>query len=160
VEYDVLTPEVVVQVESPRAEAVNTSVVADVVAATLRHEGVHGVVEINVLIGDDGLLQRLNRDYRNTDRPTDVLSFGDDDAHGTFVVPPGAPRYLGDIAVSYDRVIEQAEEYGHSRERELCYLVVHGVLHLLGYDHERGEEQARTMRDKEEAVLNQLGLTR
>lgn len=155
-----LTPEVVVQVESPFAQEVDVAVVEQVVEAMLRHEGVQGTVEVNVLIGDDALLQRLNRDYRNLDTPTDVLSFGDDEDHGSFVLPPGAPRYLGDIAISYQRVMAQAADYGHSRHRELCYLVAHGVLHLLGYDHELDEAQAQAMRQREEAILGQLGITR
>ena len=74
--------------------------------------------------------------------------------------PPDAPRYLGDLAISYERVIAQAAEYGHSRARELAYLAVHGVLHLLGYDHERGEADAALMRAREDAAMEQLGLRR
>ena len=100
--------------------------------------------------------------YRGVDAPTDVLSFGDDDADDgpAFVRPPGTPRYLGDLAISYERAVAQAAEYGHSRERELAYLAVHGVLHLLGYDHERGPEDAAAMRAREEAVMIQIGLPR
>lgn len=157
---ELLTSEVTVQVEPPFGDLVEVDAVERVVDAVLRHEGVRGVVEVNILVGDDALLQRLNRDYRNVDQPTDVLSFGDDEDHSSFVVPPGTPRYIGDIAVSYQRVVEQAAEYGHSQQRELCYLVAHGVLHLLGYDHEAGEEQALAMRDKEETILGQLGISR
>jgi probable rRNA maturation factor len=155
-----LTPEVAVQVEPPYTAEVEVASVEAVVEAVLRQEGVQGAVEVNVLIGDDALLQRLNRDYRNVDRPTDVLSFGDDEDHSSFILPPGAPRYIGDIAISYERVIAQAAEYEHSQRRELCYLVAHGVLHLLGYDHELGEEHARRMREREELILGQLGITR
>jgi probable rRNA maturation factor len=117
-----------------------------------------------VLVADDAELQRLNRDYRGLDAPTDVLSFGDDEqAQGgtpSFVAPPDAPRYLGDIAISYERVLAQAAEYGHSPQRELAYLAAHGALHLLGYDHERGPEHAAAMRAREEAAMQRLGLER
>jgi probable rRNA maturation factor len=76
------------------------------------------------------------------------------------VLPPAAPRYLGDIAISYERVVAQAAEYGHSPARELAYLTAHGVLHLLGYDHERGPEDAAAMRAREEAAMERLGLRR
>jgi probable rRNA maturation factor len=76
------------------------------------------------------------------------------------VRPPDAPRYLGDLAISYERVVGQAAEYGHSRARELAYLTVHGMLHLLGYDHERGADDAAAMRAREEAVMAEIGLVR
>ena len=133
------------------------------VAATLEAEWVGDAVEVSVLVADDAQLHELNRDYRGVDAPTDVLSFAsEEEAPGgqAFVRPPDAPRYLGDIALSYERVVAQAAEYGHSRERELAFLVVHGVLHLLGYDHERGPEDEAAMRAREEAVMELLGLTR
>ena len=77
-----------------------------------------------------------------------------------FVLPPDAPRYLGDIAISFERVVAQAAEYGHTPERELAYLTAHGMLHLLGYDHERGPDDAAAMRAQEEAAMEQLGLRR
>jgi probable rRNA maturation factor len=94
------------------------------------------------------------------DAPTDVLSFGDDGPATPFVGQPDAPRYLGDIAISYERVLAQAADYGHSVSRELAYLAVHGALHLLGYDHERGPDGAAAMRAREEAVMAALGLGR
>ncbi|MGQ9927958.1 MAG: rRNA maturation RNase YbeY [Chloroflexaceae bacterium] len=130
------------------------------VRETLRAEGVRGPVEVGVLIADDARLQALNRDYRGVDAPTDVLSFGDDDATGPFVSHPEGPHYLGDIAISLERVLAQADEYGHAPARELAYLTVHGTLHLLGYDHERGPDAAATMRAREEVVLSGLGLQR
>jgi probable rRNA maturation factor len=76
------------------------------------------------------------------------------------VRPPDAPRYLGDLAISYERVVAQAAEYGHSRARELAFLTVHGVLHLLGYDHERGLADQVVMRAREEVIMQQIGLPR
>ncbi len=134
------------------------------VAGALAAEGVAGAIELGVLVTDDAELHRLNREFRGVDAPTDVLSFGDDVEPGAgqpaFVRPPESPRYLGDLAISYERVAAQAAEYGHSEERELAYLTVHGVLHLLGYDHERGPDDAAAMRAREEHVMQQLGLSR
>jgi len=133
-------------------------------AAALAAEGVTGAIEVSVRVTDDATLHQLNRDYRNVDAPTDVLSFADDEendgAPTAFVRPPNAPRYLGDLAISYERVVAQAVEYGHSRARELAFLTVHGILHLLGYDHERGVADQAVMRAREEVIMQQLGLPR
>ncbi len=142
------------------AHGLDAGLVERAVRETLRTEGVTGPIEVGVLIADDARLHALNRDYRGIDAPTDVLSFGDDGATGPFVSQPEGPRYLGDIAISLDRVLAQASEYGHSPARELAYLAVHGALHLLGYDHERGPDAAAAMRAREEAVLFSLGLER
>ena len=152
-----------VQVNPPFESAVDAALIERAVATVLEAEQVAGEVEVSVLVADDATLHQLNRDYRSVDAPTDVLSFGDDEGDASaapFVAPPDAPRYLGDIAISYERVLAQAEEYGHSPERELAYLVAHGTLHLLGYDHERGPDDAAAMREREEAAMERLGLTR
>ena len=138
----------------------------EVIAAALKAEGVDFACEIDVKITDDEGIHALNKETRRVDRPTDVLSFpafdltpgelpgpGDADP-GTGYVP------LGDMAVSMERVRAQAEEYGHSDRRELAYLAVHSVLHLLGYDHlDEGPMKAQ-MREREEAILAGLGLER
>ncbi|HET9221079.1 MAG TPA: rRNA maturation RNase YbeY [Roseiflexaceae bacterium] len=155
--------EVDIQIDERFADVANAGLIERAVAATLAGEAVGGPVEVSVLVTDDAALHALNRDYRSVDAPTDVLSFAaeEEDATGPgFVTPPDAPRYLGDIAISYERVLAQAAEYGHSRERELAYLTAHGVLHLLGYDHERGAEDATAMRMREEAAMERLGLPR
>lgn len=149
-----------VQVVPQYAGAVDVALVERTVEQTLRAERVAGPVEISILITDDAELQQLNQTYRGVDAPTDVLSFAEADDGSSFVRPPDAPRYLGDIAISWDRAVAQAAEYGHSRERELAFLVVHGVLHLLGYDHERGPIDEARMRAREEAILSALGLSR
>jgi probable rRNA maturation factor len=155
--------EVDIQIDERFADLADAALIERAVAATLAGEGIAGPVEVSVLVTDDAALHELNRDYRGVDAPTDVLSFaaeeGGPDAPA-FVLPPDAPRYLGDIAISYERVSAQAAEYGHSRERELAYLTAHGVLHLLGYDHERGADDAATMRAREEATMERLGLRR
>jgi probable rRNA maturation factor len=102
----------------------------------------------------------LNRAHRQIDRATDVLSFPLQPVEsGDFVLPPGAPLHLGDVVVSYPRAVAQADEYGHSVPRELAYLVAHGVLHILGYDHEDAADQRR-MRQREEEVLQPRGFIR
>ncbi|RRR75760.1 MAG: rRNA maturation RNase YbeY [Candidatus Viridilinea halotolerans] len=130
------------------------------VAAVLQSEGTPSPAEVGLLLTNDAQLQELNRTYRGLDAPTDVLSFADDGAPSPFVGQPAAPRYLGDIAISLDHVVAQAAAYGHSPERELAYLAAHGALHLLGYDHERGAEDAAAMRSREEAAMQTLGLER
>jgi probable rRNA maturation factor len=155
--------EVDIQIDERFAEAADAELIERAVAATLAGEGVAGPIEVSVLITDDAHLHQLNRDYRAVDAPTDVLSFASEvgDASGpAFVLPPGTPRYLGDIAISYERVVAQSAEYGHSRSRELAYLVAHGVLQLRGYDHERGADDAAAMRAREEATMDRLGLRR
>ncbi len=134
--------------------------VARAIAAVLRGEGAGAPLEVGVLITDDAHIHALNRDYRGVDAPTDVLSFADDGPAQGFVAGPDAPRYLGDIAISYERVLAQAAEYGHSPARELAYLAAHGALHLLGYDHERGPADEAAMRAREEAAMAALGLAR
>jgi probable rRNA maturation factor len=151
-----------VQIDPRYERAADPALVERAVEATLAAEQQSGPIEVSVLVTDDAQLHALNRDYRGVDAPTDVLSFAaEDDGDGpAFVRPPDAPRFLGDIALSYERVVSQAAEYGHSEARELAFLVVHGVLHLLGYDHERSPEDEAAMRAREEAVMQLLGLPR
>lgn len=131
--------------------------------AALRGEGVSGPVVLTVTLVDDEEIRQINQQHRGIDKATDVLSFplleADDEADQQFLLPPDVPRELGDVVVSYPRAVEQAEEYGHSVERELAYLIVHGVLHIMGHDHEELDEQA-VMREREEAALLVAGLTR
>jgi probable rRNA maturation factor len=157
--------EVDIQIDDRFADQADAALIERTVAAVLAGEGVGGSVEVSVLVTDDDALQALNRDYRGVDLPTDVLSFAAEEeqpgaVRPAFVLPPTAPRYLGDIAISYERVVAQAAEYGHSHARELAYLAAHGTLHLLGYDHERGAEDAAAMRAREEAAMERLGLRR
>jgi probable rRNA maturation factor len=130
-----------------------------VCTAALAGEGVTGPVILTLTLVDDEEIRKINRQHRQIDRPTDVLSFPLVDETNEFALPPGAPRDLGDVVVSYPRAVAQAEEYGHPVERELAYLVVHGVLHILGHDHEIPSEQA-VMRAREEAALAVVGLVR
>ena len=96
-------------------------------------------VSFNIIIVDNNYIHKLNKEYRNIDRETDVITFAleDDDS----IIVGEDTRILGDIYISYDKVLEQAREYGHSNLRELSFLAVHGFYHLLGYDHETKEEE-------------------
>ncbi len=139
---------------------IDLSLAERAITAVLQAEGQRSPLEVGVLITDDAHIHTLNRDYRGVDAPTDVLSFGDDGPQRGFVTQIDGPRYLGDIAISYERVLAQAADYGHSPARELAYLAAHGTLHLLGYDHERGPDDAAAMRAREEAAMEELGLPR
>jgi probable rRNA maturation factor len=151
---------VTTEVDEPFEAQVDTAELEQLVVHVLRGEQVPGPVELSIWITDEAELHALNRTYRNIDASTDVLSFGaEDDADTPFIRAPDQPRYLGDLAVSYQHVARQADEYGHSEQRELSYLVTHGILHLLGYDHEQPND-ATLMRSREEALLGALGITR
>lgn len=122
--------------------------------------------EVVVTIVSNERIHELNRDYRDVDRPTDVLSFAmNEPGEGEMEIYLDEgdleefPNMLGDIIISLPKAREQAEDYGHSLERELGFLAVHGFLHLLGYDHGT-EEEEKEMFSRQEAVLEQIGLTR
>lgn len=121
--------------------------------------GLDDTAEVSVVFCDDAHIHELNRTYRGVDRPTDVLSFALNEGEEPDIVNGPAENLLGDIIISLDTAARQAEEYGHSLEREMAYLVIHGMLHLLGYDHEKDEDKAE-MREEEEYVLGLLGITR
>ena len=113
-------------------------------------------VLFNVILVDDPYIHKINLEYRGMDRPTDVITFALEDEKE---VQAQDIRVLGDIYISVDRVVSQAKEYGHSRKRELFFLVTHGIYHLLGYDHMTKEEE-KVMFDKQEKVLEAYGITR
>lgn len=113
-----------------------------------------GVVQFNVIIVDNNYIHELNKNYRNIDRPTDVITFAlEDNCDVTYE----DFRLLGDIYISLDKAKSQAEEYGHSFKREICFLTVHGFLHLLGYDH-MIEEDEKIMFSRQELILNEAGI--
>ncbi len=128
--------------------------------AVLVNEGFQEPAEISVTIVDDEQIHKLNREYRNVDASTDVLSFplGVDGVYD--VNNDTGAQLLGDIVISIEHAVKQAELYGHSLNREIGFLTVHSMLHLLGYDHEAGGLELVRMREKEESVLTQLGLVR
>ena len=128
--------------------------------AVLECEQFDGCAEISVTFVDNAKIAELNNEYRNKPMPTDVLSFplGEDGVYD--VDGENGCKMLGDIVISMERAVEQAELYGHPLQREVAFLTVHSMLHLLGYDHENGGMEAVRMREKEEAVLSKLGLSR
>lgn len=148
------------------ANDANCALIRRTIRTALAAEGLTAPCEVDVLLTDDDGINEINRELRQVDRPTDVLSFpefeltpgqlpGPEDADpGTGLIP------LGDMVLSMERVAAQAREYGHSKRRELSYLVTHSVLHLLGYDHlDEGPMKAQ-MRAREEAIMALLGLER
>ncbi|MFI3170230.1 MAG: rRNA maturation RNase YbeY [Faecalibacterium sp.] len=128
--------------------------------AVLEYEKFEGNAEISVSFVDNAKIAEMNHEYRNKPMPTDVLSFplGENGVYD--INEETGSKMLGDIVISMERAVEQAELYGHILQREVAYLTVHSMLHLLGYDHELGGIEAVHMREKEEAVLVQLGLPR
>ncbi len=136
------------------------------VLAVLEDEGIDTPCIVAVIVTDDEVIRETNLENRGIDQPTDVLSFPSfplapgEKPQAHWADPDTSKVYLGDMMISLERARAQAEEYGHSPEREVCYLAVHSVLHLLGYDHlDEGPMKAQ-MRAREEAILGNLGITR
>ena len=141
-----------------------TNLVQKVADTALEYENFDKKSEISVLFVDDEQIREINNDFRQIDSATDVLSFPMLSFDGTKVIDDVGDSYLGtvvlgDIVLSLERAQAQAQEYGHSFEREVGFLVCHSVLHLLGYDHEN-EDERTVMREKEEGILEKIGLTR
>ena len=146
-------------------------VIKNVVKRVVDTENCPYEVEVNVLLTNNEEIHEANKDFRNIDRPTDVLSFPmvDYDFPADFSLVNESPEgylnpetdelLLGDIMVSVDKIYSQAEEYGHGIKREFAFLIAHSMLHLLGYDH-MGDEERVVMEAKQEAVLEALGITR
>jgi probable rRNA maturation factor len=145
---------------------VNSKLIQQVVQVALRREGWEQPASLDVVIVNDEEMREINATRRGIDEATDVLSFPllevrpeTGIAEDFFVLPPESQLHLGDVVISFSRVESQADEAGHSRERELAFLTVHAVLHILGYDHDT-EDKRRRMRRREEDVLVELGLRR
>ena len=134
-----------------------------VVQTVLELEGIKHEVDVYITLTNNEEIHKINREYRDVDRPTDVLSFPmyerEEIKNLRKKKKDEIEEILGDIIISIPKTKEQAEEYGHSYERELAYLTTHGMLHLLGYDHMIEEEKA-VMREHEEAVLEKLNILR
>ena len=129
--------------------------VKKIVRQILKAERVAPPYEVSLVFADSETVQQLNRDYRGVDEPTDVLAFymlPQKEADSSFALPPDGVTRLGEVIISYPQAAEQAREQGHSPERELALLVIHGILHLLGYDHEEPEEESK-MKERERELL-------
>lgn len=149
-------PLVEVQVDEPFQERAPSELLRRAAQMTLAFCQVSESVELAVVVTEDGALQELNRRYRGVDAPTDVLAFPNE-TRGPFVSIPGAARYLGDVIISFPRAEAQALERGHPVLEELQLLVVHGVLHLLGYDDQEEMERTR-MWEAQIDILHALGV--
>jgi probable rRNA maturation factor len=150
-----LSEEIEVFVEEKFRGAVDGGWVKKIVRQVLKAEEVAPPYEVSLVFTDSETVQRLNRDYRGVDEPTDVLAFymlPQKGADSSFALPPDGVTRLGEVIISYPQAVAQAKEQGHSPERELALLIVHGVLHLLGYDHEEPEKESR-MRERERELL-------
>ena len=145
-----------VQIDARLRALVQPQTLHRAASETLLHERVEGPCELAVVVTNDRALHELNRRHRGVDAPTDVLAFADE-TRGPFVGAPGLPRYLGDVVVSFQRAKAQAAEAGHDVQAELQLLVVHGVLHLLGYD-DLAQEKRTEMWAAQTQVLQMLGV--
>ncbi len=134
--------------------------IREAVEATLDFEDYRNICEVSVTFTDNEGIRELNNKFRQIDRPTDVLSFPLFDFDGESDEPPvdDIMNMLGDIVISLEKAQEQAEEFGHSFEREVAFLCVHSMLHLLGYDHETSEEDDKNMRARQSEIMNIIGL--
>lgn len=128
-----------------------------IIEQALKTLGIEDDVEVSCVLVDDERIHEINREYRHIDRSTDVISFAMEDNDQFYV--EGMPRTLGDIFISVDHAKKQAEEYGHSLRREMCFLFTHGILHLLGYDH-MTDEQEKEMFDLQDKILGALSIER
>jgi probable rRNA maturation factor len=131
-----------------------------VIEKTLLSENVPNTVELSLVITGQERIQELNREYRGLDKPTDVLSFAlaeqkEDAEPEPFIGPPDGIMHLGEVIISYPQAIIQAAENGHSLKREMAVLIVHGVLHIMGYDHEK-EEMEPAMKAREQELLAEI----
>ena len=136
-------------------ETVDIDELDKVIQFACKHMNVENPL-LNIIIVDNEKIQEINRDYRNKDAVTDVISFAFEEYQD---VEYEDIRFLGEIYISYERCVSQAEDYGHSIKREFCYLAVHGLLHLLGYDHMTDEDK-KEMRTLEEEILNEYDIKR
>ena len=147
--------EIEISVEEKFRGVVDGVWVKKIVRQILKAEGVAPPYEVSLVFADSETVKQLNRDYRGVDEPTDVLAFymlPQKEADSSFALPPDGVTRLGEVIISYPQAVEQAREQGHSTEKELALLVIHGILHLLGYDHEEPKEEAK-MRTREKELL-------
>ena len=135
-------------------------VIYKAVEAALISEGITVDCDVEVVIVSKEEIRELNNETRNIDKITDVLSYPMYESASDIASDPAGNAFLGSIVICSERACEQAEEYGHSVDREAAFLAVHSVLHLLGYDHELGKAEESEMFSKQEKILEQIGLTR
>ena len=135
-------------------------IIRTAVKGALKHEKFAHDTEVSVLFTDNKKIRELNREHRNIDSATDVLSFPMYDFRNGETILDGETAELGDIVLSLERAGEQANEFGHSFKREIAFLTVHSVLHLLGYDHELSEEDEKEMFALQDEIMDEIGISR
>lgn len=153
-------PEINISVEHNLNIHLKKSWLQKIVLKALEVEGIVSSTEMGLVITDDKTIKKLNRTYRDADKTTDVLAFRtmpdtSQNPGESFIDPPDGIRHLGEVVISYNQASRQAQEQGHNIERELALLIIHGVLHLLGYDHELPQENQK-MRTKENKIIGAL----
>jgi probable rRNA maturation factor len=144
-----------IQAEGEFRALVDKGWIRKIVRQVLKAEEVASPYEVSLVFTDSETVRQLNRDYRGVDEPTDVLAFymlPQKELDSSFALPPDGITRLGEVVVSYPQATEQAKQQGHSTERELALLVIHGILHLLGYNHEEREQEEK-MRARERQLL-------
>jgi probable rRNA maturation factor len=155
-----MSEEIEISVEEEFQGLVDRDWVRKIAQKVLEAEGVAPPYEVSLVFTDSETVQELNRNYRGVDEPTDVLAFymlSQQEADFSFVLPPDGVTHLGEVIISYPQAVEQAREQGHPVEQELALLIIHGILHLLGYDHEEAEDEAE-MRAREKELLEEIAL--
>ena len=147
--------------ETKSLTSANLNLIEKMLNHAAEAQGIEAGSELSVTFVNNDEIRQINNEYRGKDVPTDVISFAMEElGEGEIVINvEGAPRILGDIIISVERAKEQAADYGHSEERELGFLAIHGFLHLLGYDHME-EDDEKEMSEKQEAILQSFGLRR
>jgi probable rRNA maturation factor len=148
--------DVSIRIEAPFRGQLDRAALRRLTVRVLKAEGVAPPAEVSLVITDEETVRDLNRRYLRRNEPTDVLSFGHEAGGEPFVTPPDGVRRLGEVILSYPTAERQAQEAGRSVQEEAAHLVVHGLLHLLGHDHQDPEDQRR-MRAHEESLLRQGG---
>ncbi|MBN2185914.1 MAG: rRNA maturation RNase YbeY [Dehalococcoidia bacterium] len=150
--------EIEISVEEKFRGLVDEAWVRKIAQQVLKAEGMASPYEVSLVFTDSETGQKLNRDYRDVDEPTDVLAFcmlSQKEGDSSFALPPDGITRLGEVVISCPQAVEQAKEQGHSVDKELTLLIIHGILHLLGYDHEEPEEEVK-MRAREKELLEEV----
>ena len=150
-----MSEEIKISVEEKFRGLVDEGWAKKIAQEVLEAENVAHPYEVSLVFTDSKTVQQLNRDYRGVDESTDVLAFymlPQKEADSSFVLPPDDVTRLGEVIISYPQAVEQAKEQGHSVDKELALLIIHGILHLLGYDHEQSDEESK-MRAREKELL-------
>ncbi len=153
-------PEINISVEQKLKVSLEESWLRNIALKALEAEGIVSPAEMGLVITNSKIIQKLNKTYRGEDKPTDVLAFHmipgtSQESELRFVGPPDGVHHLGEVVISYPQAVRQAQGQGHGVARELALLIVHGVLHLLGYDHELPEEEQQ-MKARENEILERL----